>query len=196
MLLVIALLSYLMGSLSFAILLSRWSGLPDPREQGSGNPGASNLLRLGHKRLALLVLLGDSLKAIIPLLIARSQGFSEGQLAWLMVAACLGHMFPIFFHLHGGKGVATALGGLLVVSWPIACLAISIWVVVFTVFRYAALASLAAVSGVLISTALFSPPTIHMPIALMAGILLARHSSNWVRLWKGTESKIQASDHL
>jgi acyl phosphate:glycerol-3-phosphate acyltransferase len=196
MLLIIALLSYLMGSLSFAILLSRWCGLPDPREKGSRNPGASNILRLGHKRLALLVLVGDGLKAIIPLLLAKSQGFGEEQLAWLAVAACLGHMFPIFFHLRGGKGIATALGGLLVVSWPVATIAISIWGVTFLICHYAALASLVAVSGVLISTALFCPPVTHMPIALMVGILLARHSSNWARLWKGTESKIQATDHL
>jgi glycerol-3-phosphate acyltransferase PlsY len=185
-----------MGSLSFAILISRWTGLPAPKEQSSLNPGAGNLVRLGHKRLALLVLLGDSMKAIIPLWIAKSLGFSEGQLAWLVFVACLGHMFPIFFHLRGGKGVATALGGLLVVSWPVAGIALGIWFSVFIVCRYAALASLAAISSVLFSAGLLCPTTTHMPIALIVGILLASHSSNWTRLWKGTEPRIHISDHL
>ncbi len=196
MLLLIAVLCYLMGSLSFAVLISRWSNLPDPRQQGSSNPGASNVLRLGHQKLALLVLISDSVKAIIPLSIAKAQGFGEAQLAWLVVAACLGHMFPIFFHLRGGEGIATALGGLLVVSWPIACLASSVWVGVFILGRYAALASLAAIITTLVSVALLSPLTLHMPIAFMGGILFARHSANWARIWKGTESKVHLPDQL
>jgi glycerol-3-phosphate acyltransferase PlsY len=196
MLLLIATFCYLMGSLSFAVLISRWTDLPDPRQEGSKNPGASNILRLGHQRLALLVLLGDSLKAIIPLSIAKSQGFNEAQLAWLVVVACLGHIFPVFFHLRGGKGVATALGGLLVVSWPIACIAAAVWVGTFILCRYASLASLIAITTTLISASLISSPTTHMPIAFMAGILLARHSNNWARLLKGTESKIHLPDAL
>lgn len=196
MLLLFAAASYLIGSLSFAVILSRWTGLSDPRNQGSGNPGASNILRLGHRKLAILVLIGDSLKAIIPLAMAKTQGFSDAQLAWLVVASCLGHMFPIYFHLRGGKGIATALGGLVMVSWPIALIAIGVWVGVFTLCRYASLASLAAIISTLISTILLSHPGIHIPITLLSGLLIARHMSNWTRLWKGTELPIRSSDHL
>jgi glycerol-3-phosphate acyltransferase PlsY len=195
MFLLIALFSYLMGSISFAVLASHWAQLPDPRTQGSGNPGASNVFRLGHRKLAIFVLIGDSLKSIIPLTFAKAQGFSEAYLAWLLVAACVGHIFPIFFNLRGGKGIATALGGLLVLSWPTACVAIGTWLGVFLLCRYAALASLAAIMSSLAIVIWFGSPAIQTPITLLSGLLIARHSSNWTRLWKGTEPRVDSSDH-
>lgn len=189
-------LSYLMGSLSCAVLFSRWMGFPDPRTQGSRNPGASNVLRLGHQKLAIFVLSGDSLKSIIPLSIAKAQGLNDSQLAWLVFVACMGHMFPLFFHLKGGKGIATAFGGLLVVTWPNALLGIGSWIGTFMLSGYASIASLLAIITVLISTALFSSVSLHTPIALLAGLLIARHSSNWSRLWKGTESSIKPFNDL
>ena len=120
----LATLAYLLGSLSFAILLSRLAGGPDPRASGSGNPGASNMLRVAGKKLAILTLLGDLLKGLLPVMLAAAWQFSVQQQAWIGLAAVLGHMYPLYFRFHGGKGVATAAGMLLGLYPPAALLAI------------------------------------------------------------------------
>ena len=109
----LAILAYLLGSLSFAILLSRLTGNPDPRMSGSGNAGATNMLRLAGKKLAILTLLGDLCKGLLPVLIARLAGLSQQEQAWIGVYAVIGHLFPLYFRFRGGKGVATAAGMLL-----------------------------------------------------------------------------------
>ncbi len=140
----VLLFAYLLGSVATAIVVSRLMGLPDPRTQGSGNPGATNVLRLGNKKAAALTLLGDSLKGLLPVLLARLLEVPlEGQ-ALVALAAFLGHLYPVFFGFRGGKGVATALGVLLGLAPLLALLAIVTWLLVFKLTRISAVAALAA----------------------------------------------------
>jgi len=119
----LALLAYLLGSLSFAIVLSRLSGSPDPRSSGSGNAGATNMLRLAGRKMAILTLLGDLCKGLLPVLLARLAGLDLQEQAWVGVYAVLGHLFPVYFRFQGGKGVATAAGMLMGLYFPAALLA-------------------------------------------------------------------------
>lgn len=170
-----------------AVILSQFIGLPDPRLQGSSNPGVSNVLRSGQKKLALAVLIGDSFKAILPLLLAKNLGIEVSALSWLAAFACLGHMFPIFFQFQGGRGVATAWGGLLVVSWPIALLGALIWLTIFALSQYASLASIGAALGVLGVSLWLLPSGTHSAIGVMVLFLICRHYPNLRRLWRGIE---------
>ena len=122
-----AALSYLAGSVSAAILVCRMRGLPDPRTEGSRNPGATNVLRTGDKTAAAMTLVGDALKGVVPVLIAKLVGLDEVTVALVAVAAFVGHLYPVFFNFEGGKGVATALGTLLALNWTAGLLAIIIW---------------------------------------------------------------------
>ena len=126
----LAIFAYLLGSLSFAILLSRLTGSPDPRASGSGNAGATNMLRLAGKKLAILTLLGDLCKGLVPVLIAHFCGLDPRAQAWIGLCAVLGHLFPLYFRFRGGKGVATAAGMLLGLYPPAAALAICAWALV------------------------------------------------------------------
>lgn len=128
----LALAAYLLGSLSFAVLLARWSHTVDPRLHGSGNPGATNMLRIAGRRLAALTLAGDMLKGLLPVLVADQLGLSPQQQAWIGLAAVVGHLYPLYFRFRGGKGVATSAGMLLGLYWPAALLAIVIWLAVFS----------------------------------------------------------------
>jgi len=178
------------------MIVSQWSQLQGPHQKSSHSFGVIDIFQLGHPKLAFLVLLGNAFKTIVPLLIAKSQGVGSGNLAWLIVAITLGHMFPIFFHFRGGQGIATTLSGLLIVSWPIGLLTITAWIIVFICFQYASLASLASILSMLFLTLCLGPIKTHTPIALLAGLLLTRHSQNWVRLWTGCESKIQIAKYF
>lgn len=140
--LIFMLFAYLLGSLSSAIIVCKLARLPDPRTQGSGNPGASNVLRIGGKRLAGIVLLGDLLKGWIPVILAKFFGLPFACLAWIAFFAFIGHLFPIFFGFRGGKGVATALGGLLALAWPIGLIGLLSWCVILLLFRYISVASM------------------------------------------------------
>src|SRR5689334_2023795 len=120
-------IAYLFGSLSTAIILCKILQLPDPRSQGSGNPGATNVLRYGGKKVAILTLLGDIIKCAIPILFAKWYGLNEIGLALVAFAAFLGHLYPVFFHFKGGKGVAAALGCWLALSWPVGVLLFLTW---------------------------------------------------------------------
>ena len=133
--LIFCLLAYLMGALSSAIIVCKSAGLPDPRTQGSGNPGASNVLRIGGKGLASIVFLVDMFKGWLPVIIASYLGLPLFMLAWIAFFAFLGHLFPIFFNFRGGKGVATALGGLLALAWPLGLFALLVWLSVLLLFR-------------------------------------------------------------
>lgn len=184
------LIAYLLGSLSSAIIVSKCAGLPDPRTQGSGNPGASNILRIGGKKLAAIVLLGDVLKGWIPVMLAKLFGLPLASLAWVAFFAFVGHLYPIFFGFRGGKGVATALGGLFALGWPLGLIALLSWVVVLFVFRYISVASMLAAIVTFFYVFYSYSLTVYLPILLMTIILIARHFSNIQRLFQGTEPQL------
>lgn len=181
---------YLWGSFSSAIVVCRLMGLPDPRSQGSGNPGATNVMRLGGKKAAILTLVGDLLKGFLPVVILRLL-WSEDQMAWLIagLAAFLGHLLPVFFQFKGGKGVATALGVLLAWYWPLAVIVLAIWLGVFLLTRVSSLSALiAAFCAPWIAFVLIDQRMMPMMVLAMVGILIYRHKENIKRLLSGEES--------
>lgn len=180
--------AYLIGSISTAVLVSKLMKLSDPRTQGSKNPGATNVLRLSGKKAAFFTLLGDMLKGLIPVLIAKVLGVSGFSLALVGLAAFLGHLFPVFFGFVGGKGVATALGVLLSLSPVIGLGAIVGWLITFGIFRYSSLASLLAMLVALVLTLLIQV-NYFLPVAIMTALVVWRHWGNIERLKAGTEGK-------
>ncbi|WP_218814487.1 glycerol-3-phosphate 1-O-acyltransferase PlsY [Rickettsiella endosymbiont of Dermanyssus gallinae] len=188
--LIFCLLAYLMGALSSAIIVCKCAGLPDPRTQGSGNPGASNVLRMGGKGLASIVFLVDMFKGWLPVIIASYLGLPLSVLAWVAFFAFLGHLFPIFFNFRGGKGVATALGGLLALAWPLGLFALLVWLVVLFLFRIISLASISAALFTFCYALYLLPPAAYFPILLMCVLLVLRHHANLRRLLAGQEPKL------
>jgi len=182
----LAILAYLLGSLSFAILLSRVFGTADPRAEGSGNPGATNMLRVAGKRLAILTLLGDLLKGLLPVLVARLIGLGLQEQAWVGLAAVLGHLYPLYFNFRGGKGVATAAGMLLGLYPPAALLALSAWVLTFYLTRTSSLASLIATPLTLPLLA-WQQPAALLPMSALCGLIVWRHRGNLRDLFAGRE---------
>jgi acyl phosphate:glycerol-3-phosphate acyltransferase len=192
--------AYLIGSLSFAVIVSRLMGLNDPRTYGSKNPGATNVLRSGSKAAAIITLLLDALKGWVPVVAVKwwgePYGLGEGTMALVGLAAFLGHLFPIFFRFVGGKGVATALGVIVGVSGWLGLATGLTWLIIAFFFRYSSLASLVA--------ALFAPAyyafgdgvawamekSVLLSIAVMSLLLIWRHAENISRLVAGTESKL------
>ena len=183
---------YLLGSLSSAIIICRLLGLPDPRSQGSGNPGATNVLRIGGKKAAAATLIGDMLKGLIPVLAAKLLGADIAVQAAVAVAAFLGHLYPLFFGFKGGKGVATALGVLLGIHWPVGLLTITTWLVIAKVFKISSLAALLAILVTPVYIWWLIPDSSLMIAMLFMGTLLFwRHRSNIQNLLSGTEGKIK-----
>ncbi len=184
-------LAYLLGSLSSAVITSRLLGLPDPRTQGSGNPGATNVLRIGGKKAAVITLLGDLSKGLLAIALGRAVGAGEGVLAMMGLAAFLGHLYPLFFGFKGGKGVATGLGVLLGIAWPVGLAALATWLVVAALTRYSSLSALcAAILAPLYTSWLTdSLPFLYLTIALSL-LLIWRHRTNIRNLVNGTEGKI------
>lgn len=183
--------SYLLGSISTAVIVSRLLSLPDPREEGSKNPGATNVLRLGGKKAAVITLIGDALKGAIPVLLANVLQVPETFVAAVGLAAFLGHLYPIFFAFKGGKGVATALGVLTGLSPWVGLSVLGTWVAMAFAFRISSLAALTA--------ALLSPLYLwfltHSLLKVGAGVAMAllltsRHRGNIERLVRGEESRI------
>lgn len=193
--LLVILAAYLLGSLSFAVIVSKFYGMDDPRTYGSGNPGATNVLRSGKKKAAVLTLLGDALKGLVAVWLAfalqDTLDLSDGTIAAVAVAALIGHMWPVFFGFKGGKGVATALGVLLGLSWPVALVCAAVWLVMAFGFK---VSSLAALVATLISplTAWFFdlPGSWILAIVIIAALVLYRHRSNIENLLQGKEGKI------
>lgn len=190
--------AYLLGSLSFAVIVSRCMGMPDPHSYGSGNPGATNVLRSGRKSAAALTLLGDALKGWLAVWLASYYQFTwqldNNTIAIVAVAVLVGHMWPLFFKFKGGKGVATALGVLLALSWPTALICAAVWLIMAFGFK---VSSLAALIATLISpfVAWWFIPYHNWIIAIVIIDLLVlyRHKSNIKNLLSGKESKIGAT---
>jgi glycerol-3-phosphate acyltransferase PlsY len=182
---------YLLGSISTAIIVCKLMGLPDPRTEGSRNPGATNVARLGGKKAAALTLIGDMLKGLIPVLIAHALHASPTVLAATALAAFLGHLYPVFFGFQGGKGVATALGVIYGLYWPVGLFTTGIWLAMAVMFRYS---SLAALTAILLTPLGFLWLKPDMPIIIamliMTVILYWRHRSNIANLLNGKEGKI------
>lgn len=184
------LVAYLFGSLNSAIVLCKLGGLPDPRTQGSGNPGATNVLRFGGKKLAATVLFFDVLKGVIPVLMAHLLGLDMVWVTAAAFAAFLGHLFPLFFQFKGGKGVATALGGFLALSPILACAGLLTWLVVFAISRISSLSALtAAALTPVYSLWIIDSVGARWIILLIALMLIARHHTNIRRLISGDEEK-------
>lgn len=184
-------IAYLFGSISSAIVVCRLMGLPDPRTQGSRNPGATNVLRIGGKKAAAITLLGDALKGFIPVLAAKLYGIESLGLALIMLAAFLGHLYPIFFRFEGGKGVATLIGCLLALSWPVTLCWIATWATVVAICRYVSLGSLiASVLAPLYVWYFTNDIWLVLVSFVMALLLIYRHRSNIKKLLAGQENKL------
>lgn len=195
--------AYLIGSLSFAVIVSKLMGLSDPRSYGSKNPGATNVLRSGNKAAAVLTLMLDGIKGWVPMALVmwfgKDYGMREGTLAAVGFAAFIGHLYPVFFGFQGGKGVATAAGVLFGVHWVLGLATLATWVIVAGFSRYSSLAAIAC--------AIFAPwyyligdrafwyvdKLMAVAIVTMSAFLIFRHRENIIKLLKGTESKLGAS---
>lgn len=189
--------AYLVGSLSFAVIISRVMGLADPRHYGSGNPGATNVLRSGNKFAAILTLLLDALKGFVPVLLVKlygaPYGLGDGSVALVGLAAFLGHLWPVLFHFKGGKGVATAAGVLLGFEPMLGLATLATWALVAFIWRYSSLASLAAaVLAPAYQLLGWGGGPVVFAVGVMSLLLIWRHEANIRKLLKGTESKLGA----
>jgi glycerol-3-phosphate acyltransferase PlsY len=189
--------AYLMGSMSFAVIVSKMMRLPDPHSYGSGNPGATNVLRTGNKLAAVLTLLGDAAKGYLAVFLARALVGVDVE-SWVLpavaAAAFLGHLFPVFHGFKGGKGVATALGILLGISGWLGLATLSTWLIVAFFMRYSSLAALiSAMFAPLYFIFLFGVQPMAGAIAIMSGLLIWRHKGNIKKLLDGTEGRIGSS---
>ena len=190
-----ALAAYLIGSLSFAVIVSRAMGLNDPRTYGSGNPGATNVLRSGNKAAAVLTLLFDALKGFVPVFLVKEfgarYGLDEGTLALVALAAFLGHLWPVFFGFKGGKGVATAAGVLLGLNPWLGLATLATWIIIAAFSRYSSLAAIVAgVFAPFYQILVWGGGPIASAVAVMGALLIWRHRANIQKLLKGTESKL------
>lgn len=194
--------AYLLGSLAFAVIVSKAMGLNDPRTFGSKNPGATNVLRSGSKAAAIVTLLLDAFKGLVPVLVVRIWGprigLGEGTVALVALAAFLGHLYPVFFRFKGGKGVATFIGAVFGIHWLLGIATGLTWIIIAFFFRYSSLASLVAAVFAPLFYLLgdrlqwYADSRVVMALAVMAGLLFYRHRENISRLLKGTESRLGA----
>ena len=192
-------IAYLIGSISFAVVVSKWMRLPDPHTYGSGNPGATNVLRTGNKLAAGLTFIGDALKGYVAVLLARiilgdeslTSTLSSWVLCGVVLAVFLGHLFPIFHGLKGGKGVATACGVLFGVNVILGIATLITWIIVAAFLRYSSLAALAAaVFGPIYFIFLFGFQPMGIALTAVCSLLIWRHRSNIRNLMNGTETRI------
>jgi glycerol-3-phosphate acyltransferase PlsY len=196
------LLAYLVGSLSFAVIVSRLMGLNDPRTFGSKNPGATNVLRSGNKAAAIITLLLDALKGLLPVLavhlFGKPYGLGDGTVALVGLAAFLGHLWPVFFRFQGGKGVATFIGVVFGIHPLLGLATAATWLIIAFFFRYSSFASLVSAAFVpayyLLGNRIqwYAAPSIALALFVMAMLLAYRHRENIARLLQGKESKLGA----
>ncbi len=187
--LVMIIFAYLLGSISSAVLICRLLRLPDPRGVGSNNPGATNVLRIGGRKAAASVLLCDMLKGTIPVWSGYFLSIDAVVLGVVAIAACLGHMYPIFFHFKGGKGVATALGAIAPIGLDLTAALLLTWLIVAFTFRYSSLAAIITVLLAPLYTWLIKPQYT-LPVAMLCCLIVLRHHQNIKRLIDGTEPKV------
>ncbi len=193
--LALVVVAYLLGSISSAVVVCRLMGLPDPRTQGSNNPGATNVLRIGGKKAAAVTLVGDSLKGMIPMLAGHLLGAGPEVLAATGLAAILGHLYPVFFGFRGGKGVATALGVQFGLWWPIGLTVAAMWLFVAKVLRISSLSALVSMALAPLVVWFFWPEPILLGMQILISLLLFwRHRSNIANLISGKEGKIGRTD--
>jgi len=197
-------IAYLIGSISFAVMVSKSMGLPDPYTYGSGNPGATNVLRTGNKKAAALTLIGDGAKGFIAVLLARlllgdaslTQTLNSWVLCGVVLAVFLGHLFPIFHGFRGGKGVATACGILFGINWVLGLATLSTWLIVAFFTRYSSLAAIcAAIFGPVYCVFLFGVGPMGLTLTVVCVLLLWRHRNNIVKLLDGSETRIGSKKH-
>lgn len=181
--------AYLLGSISSAVLICRLFKLPDPRKHGSNNPGATNVLRLGGKTPAILVLLFDMLKGTIPVWLSYYLGVDPVLLGVIGIAACLGHIYPIFFHFKGGKGVATAIGAIAPIGLDLMAMLMGTWLFVVLIFRYSSLAAIVSSLVAPLYTWMVKPQYT-FPVAMLCCLIIWRHYPNIKRLLEGVEPKV------
>ena len=191
--LLIILFAYLVGSISSGIIVSQIFNLPDPRTIGSKNPGATNVMRSGNKKAAILTLLGDLLKAILVLAIAEYLGFNDLIIVCVALAVLIGHIYPIFYTFRGGKGAATAIGILIALNFKLALIVASIWLLVFGIWRYSSLAAIvASISAPVVSIFLLRDQSLYcIAFTLITIIILFKHQANIKKLLSGTELKFK-----
>jgi len=195
--------AYLLGSISFAVLISRTMGLADPRSYGSGNPGATNVLRSGSKTAALATLVGDAAKGWVAVVVAQrvgpewglewglESGLDATSVALVGLFAFLGHLFPVFLKFRGGKGVATAAGVLLGLNLWLGLGTLATWLLIAAFFRLSSLAAIiSAVFAPLWAWLLFGRQPVVLIVAVIGALLIARHRTNLAKLWAGTEGRI------
>ena len=192
---VVVIVAYLVGSLSFAVIVSRLYGLPDPHTYGSGNPGATNVLRTGRKSAAVFTLLGDALKGFVVVWSARffaaDWGLDATAIALAALAVFAGHLFPVYFGFKGGKGVATAAGILLALSLWLGLAVAAVWLIVLVATRYSSGSSLAAAAAApVLSGLILGWNAIAVAVLAMTALIFYRHRANIRRLLAGTESKV------
>jgi len=192
-------IAYLIGSISFAVMVSKSMGLPDPYSYGSGNPGATNVLRTGNKQAAVLTLIGDGAKGFVAVLLARlilgdaslTQTLNSWVLCGVVLAVFLGHLFPIFHGFRGGKGVATACGILFGINWVLGLATFSTWLIVAFFTRYSSLAAIcAAIFAPVYCVFLFGVGPMGLTLTVVCVLLLWRHRNNIVKLLDGSETRI------
>ena len=183
--------AYLIGCIPFAVVVSKAFGLADPRSFGSGNPGATNVLRTGNKLAAFLTLFGDAAKGAIAIGVAALMGIPADLLGWIGFIAFLGHVFPITLGFKGGKGVSTSAGVLLALYWPLGLATLATWLFMAMTLRYSSLSAITAALLAPVYALLFDLPTpLIVPVTLMAIVLLIKHAGNLRRLLAGQETKI------
>lgn len=181
--------AYLCGSVSSAVIVCKLFRLPDPRQHGSGNPGATNVLRLGGTLPAVLVLLFDVLKGTIPVWGSYFLGIEAFYLGMIAICACIGHIYPLFFGFEGGKAVATAFGTMMPIGLDLAGLLIATWIILVGATGYSSFAAVVTVSLAPIFT-WFIKPLYTIPVLMLSILIVIRHRENIVRLWQGKESKV------
>lgn len=187
--------AYLFGSLSTAIIVCKLMGLPDPRTQGSNNPGATNVLRIGGKKAAAITLFGDAIKGVIPVVIAKLMGIEGLALALVGFAAFIGHLYPIFFRFQGGKGVATAFGVFVAMIWQVGLAILATWLIMAKVFKVSSLSALTAAVLAPLYVWLLTQNDIYTTMTLIISTLLIwRHRSNIINLIRGTEDTIKSKE--